>query len=152
MFTDPFGLCDPKKDPDCEIVSQATVGLTAGSKGGGKLGNLFGLEWRVGATLEGGVRQTINHSDEQTENEGVGVAQIGLRVKATLFGLHVGIRIGYDSEDPDKSFVKVITNPDEQAAFVGHAQWKPVGLGVSGTFKLNPWGAWLRTQPGIEGP
>jgi hypothetical protein len=151
-FSDPFGLCDPKKDPDCHLVSQATAGVTAGTKAGGKLLDVVGLQWQAGVTVEAGARQTVDLGGQQIENEGVVVAKVGANLKATLFGLHFGVRIGFDSENPDGGFIKVTTNPDERGTFVVSGQVPAVGVGVSGTYKLNPFGVYQRSLPGLQHP
>jgi len=149
VFTDPFGLCDPKKDKaKCELVAQLTVGATLGVKEGFKLGSFIGVDLRTGATAEFGTRKTVNLESDQVEDEGVRDVKISAGFKLTFFGYSVSASVGYDSEDPG-SLVHGKTNPNEDGTIEVRAQW-PVPLGVSATYKVNPAGAYLQTRPAIR--
>jgi uncharacterized protein RhaS with RHS repeats len=154
MFTDPFGLmgCDPKKDKDCELVAQVTAGATAGTKGAGKLGSIVGFKWQAGLTAEAGTRQTVDLAKRKVENTKVGVVKVGGSVEITVLGGSFGVRIGYDSEDSGKLF-NVKSNPDADGTVETEGMIPLVGIiGPSGSYRLNPAGAYLATQPGMQQP
>lgn len=151
-FSDPFGLCDPKKDPECEEVAQATAGVTAGSKGALVEGGTVGLEWQGGITVEAGTRQTVNLNTGKVEHDKVSVVKIGGSVEFTFMGTKVGLRVGYDSEDPDGKLLDLSTDPTTDGAIEVGGMMPTAGVGVSGTFRVNPFGAYLRSLPTVTSP
>lgn len=152
MFTDPFGLCDPKKDKDCVLVAQATAGVTAGTKASLKLGAGGGVRWQAGVTAEAGTRQSVDLNERKVENERVGVVKVGASVKFTAFGGSLGVRVGYDSENPG-SLIDFKLNPNEDGAYEVSGMVPVLGIvGPSGSYKINPAGASISLDPSLERP
>jgi hypothetical protein len=137
-FSDPFGLavCDPDRDLDCEFVSQATGGVTLGSKWSLKSA-LIGLSVRGGISGELGVRHTLNRVDGQAENDFVFEGSVGLEISLNVFGAELSFRLGPDTSDPEGGAIADIDEAVNPTLEV-QGMFPLVGLGVSGTYRVNP--------------
>jgi RHS repeat-associated protein len=136
MFTDPFGLCKLKTDPDCERIARAMVGATVGVKDGFSVGPVK-LEVHLGASAEVGLQATRNTRTGQVDNSGTGRAQVGFELKLKFFSLvDIHVRVGPSTEG--HGLIEIGTNPDSKGTYGVTLTVPPTGpVGAQGTYEVN---------------